>query len=197
MENPARGASASLVSPAKTLWSCYSDMMRKTLSVAVVTACTAVGGCPFANADRAEPVPVYGYYNAYIDRTKQTFNGAPIPTDPSNMLGLFTTNCDVKGCVVKWLRETEIVQNPNAPDLYTYTWNNGRWESSSDYPYFCDPTGTHGTVPSRRSDFLVPNPDGSFWGERTFTVAGPGCPGEGPGVYWLPISLTPIDPPPR
>jgi hypothetical protein len=168
----------------------------KTLSVAVVTACTAVGVCPVAHADRAEPVPVYGYYNAYIDRTKQTFNGAPIPTDPSNMLGLFTTSCDVKGCVVKWLRETEIVQNPNAPDLYTYTWNNGRWESSSDYPYFCDPTGTHGTVPSRRSDFLVANPDGSFWGERTFTVAGPGCPGEGPGVYWLPISLSPVDPPP-
>ena len=62
---------------------------------------------------------------------------------------------------------------------------------------FCDPTGANGTVPSRRSDFLVPNPDGSFWGERTFIVEGRGCPGEGPGVYWLPISLSPIDPPPR
>jgi hypothetical protein len=169
----------------------------KTLSVAGVAACIAAAVCPDAHADRAEPIPVYGFYNAYIDRTKQTLNGRPIPTDPSNMLGLFSTNCDAKGCVVRWLRETEIVQNPNAPDLYTYTWNNGRWESGGDYPYFCDPTGANGTVPSWRSDFLVPNPDGSFWGERTFTVGAPGCPGEGPGVYWLPISLTPIDPPGR
>jgi hypothetical protein len=171
--------------------------VRKSLAVAFVAACAAVNLSPVAHADRAEPVPVYGYYNAYIDRTKLTFNGTPTPMDPSDMLGLFTTNCDVKGCVMTWLRETAIVQNPTATDVYTYTWNNGRWESSSDYPYFCDTAGANGTVPSRRSDFLVPNPDGSFWGERTFTVEGAGCPGAGPGVYWLPISLHPIDPPPR
>lgn len=40
-------------------------------------------------------------------------------------------------------------------------------------------------------------PDGSFFGERTLTVEGAGCPGEGPGVHWLPISVTPADPPAR
>jgi len=50
-------------------------------------------------------------------------------------------------------------------------------------------------VDSFRSDFLKPNGDGSFSGERTFTVTGVGCPGEGPGTYWLPISLTPADSP--
>ena len=52
-----------------------------------------------------------------------------------------------------------------------------------------------GTVTAFRSDFLVPNPDGSFYGERTFAVDAPGCPGDGPGTYWLPFTLTPTDAP--
>ena len=48
---------------------------------------------------------------------------------------------------------------------------------------------------SFRSDFLKPNGDGSFSGERTFTVTGAGCPDEGPGTYWLQISLTPVNSP--
>nr|CRL78605.1 hypothetical protein CPGR_04790 [Mycolicibacterium malmesburyense] len=43
----------------------------------------------------------------------------------------------------------------------------------------------------------MPNPDGSFFGERTLVIEGEGCPGEGPGIHRLPTSLTPIDPPPR
>lgn len=63
--------------------------------------------------------------------------------------------------------------------------------------YLCERTNPGSAVPSRRADYLIPNPDGSYFGERTFTMAGDGCPGEGPGVHWVPISLTPIDPPPR
>ncbi|MDM2593006.1 hypothetical protein PP592_24730, partial [Mycobacteroides abscessus] len=59
---------------------------------------------------------------------------------------------------------------------------------SADYPFHC---GAGGTVTAARSDFLIPNGDGSFSGERTFTVGAPGCPGDGPGTYWLPFTLTP------
>ena len=78
----------------------------------------------------------------------------------------------MNGCVAHWLRETKLVENPDAPALYDYTWNNYRWESSGDYPFHCDPTGAGGTVDSFRSDFLKPNGDGGFSGERTFTVTG-------------------------
>jgi hypothetical protein len=36
---------------------------------------------PVANADRAEPVPIYGYYDAFLDHEHQTFNGRPIASD--------------------------------------------------------------------------------------------------------------------
>jgi hypothetical protein len=88
---------------------------------------------------------------------------------------------------------TRLEENPNAPSLFDYRWNIDRWVSSGDYPFHCDGGGT---VTTFRSDFLVPNPDGSFFGERTFAVDAPGCPGDGPGTYWLPFSLTPIDAPP-
>ena len=170
-------------------------MKSTAVSVAVFAACSALASSPVAHADRAEPVPIYGYYNAILDHAHQMFNGMPTPSDSATQLGLFTTHCDVNGCVVHWLRETKLVENPNAPALYDYMWNNDRWESSGDYPFHCDPTGASGTVDSFRSDFLKPNGDGSFSGERTFTVTGVGCPGEGPGTYWLPISLTPADSP--
>ena len=50
-------------------------------------------------------------------------------------------------------------------------------------------------VKAQRSDYWIPNPDGSFFGERTLTMEGAGCAGEGPGTHWLPISLTPAQPP--
>ncbi|WP_163745671.1 Rv2253/PknI dimerization domain-containing protein [Mycolicibacterium helvum] len=46
-------------------------------------------------------------------------------------------------------------------------------------------------MPATRSDYWIPNPDGSFFGERTLVIGGAGCPDEGPGTHWLPISLTP------
>lgn len=171
--------------------------MSNTLAVGVIGACAALLTAPVAHADRAEPVPIYGYYNAFIDHSRQTFNGLPSFSDPATLLGLFTTHCDADGCVVHWLRETEITQNPNAPSQFDYTWNNDRWESGGEYPFYCNPDGSGGVVTTQRSDWLRPNGDGSFSGERSFTVPAPGCPGQGPGAYWLPISLTPVDPPPR
>jgi len=44
--------------------------------------CTGRGRRPVADADRAEPPPLYGYYDAFIDFSKQTFNGVPTPMDP-------------------------------------------------------------------------------------------------------------------
>lgn len=102
--------------------------------VAVVSGAAAVQ-VPAADADRAEPAPLYGYYDAFLEHAKQTFNGSSIASESATQLGLFTTRCDASGCVSHWLRETELVNNPNAPALYTYTWANERWESRSEYPY--------------------------------------------------------------
>lgn len=99
----------------------------------------------------------------------------------------FTTNCDASGCVAHWLLVEQLRDNPNAPSLFDYQWAGDRWVSSSDCPFHCDDGATLATT---RSDFLVPNGDGSFRGERTFAVGAPGCPGDGPGMYWLPSTLT-------
>jgi len=143
---------------------------------------------PAANADRPEPVPLYGTYDTYLDHSRQTFNGRPQPSDPSVQAAMFTTNCDDAGCIAHWFRLTDLTENPNAPALFDYRWKNDRWESSSEYPFHCDGGGTTQTV---RNDFLKPNGDGTFYGERTFTVTDAGCPGDGPGTYWLPFNLTP------
>lgn len=158
-----------------------------------VAVCLVTVTAPVARADRAEPIPMYGYYSVYIDHSRQTFNGQPAASEPDTQYGQFSTHCDVNGCVAHWFRLTELAQNPNAPALYDYTWNNNRWESSSEYPFRCDAGGTALSV---RSDFLAPAADGSYSAERTFVVGAPGCPGDGPGTYWLPITLTPIDAPP-
>ena len=77
-------------------------------------------------------------------------------------------------------------ENPNAPTLFDYHWFNGRWESRGEYPFQCKDGRK---ITATRFDFLKPNGDGSFVGERTFTVIGSGCHGEGPGKYWLPFTL--------
>lgn len=112
----------------------------------------------------------------------------------------FTTFCDVHGCVVHMDNSDDQARNPGAPTEYTYRWNagvdgGGRWETSGEQPYLCSRTDAGTGVPSTRSDYWIPNPDGSFYGERTLVVGGAGCPGEGPGTHWVPISMTPIDPP--
>lgn len=165
-------------------------MMCRASSVMTIAGCIVALAAPLAHADRAEPVPIYGAYNTFIDHSRQTFNGQPAGSDPSVQGASFTTSCDAKGCTAHWLRTTDLEENPNAPALFDYHWTIGRWESSGDYPFHCD---NGSAVTAFRSDFLVPNPDGSFYGERTFTVADSGCPGDGPGTYWLPFNLTPID----
>ena len=115
---------------------CYFSGMSKTLPIAVFAGCAALIVSPVAHADRAEPPPMYGYYNVFIDFSQQTFNGMPTPMDPITVLVQFTTQCDVNGCVMRWDNETDHVRNPNAPLVFEYRWNNDRWESSGEYPYF-------------------------------------------------------------
>lgn len=180
------------ISPA---WPCYPFQMVKRLSIGLTGACAALIGLPIAQADRAEPPPLYGYYNVLIDFSKQTFNGAPTPMNPINVTVEFTTHCDGNGCVPRWDNAADQARNPGAPLVFEYSWNGDRWQTGGEYPYFCDRNNPASAVMSFRSDYLIPNPDGSFFGERTLTTVGAGCPGEGPGTHWLPISLTPVDPP--
>jgi hypothetical protein len=168
-------------------------MKPKITSVITLGACVVTVTAPVAHADRAEPAPIYGFYNTYLDHSRQTFNGRPAASDPSVQGASFTTSCTANGCTAHWLLLTQLEENPNAPSLFDYRWTADRWESSGDYPFHCDGGGA---VTAFRSDFLAPNPDGSFSGERTFTVREPGCPGDGPGTYWLPFNLTPTDMPP-
>ncbi|KAA0103808.1 hypothetical protein [Mycolicibacterium sp. P1-5] len=151
---------------------------------------------PVAQADRAEPPPLYGYYNLYIDFSKQTFDGAPTPMNPIAFPVAFTTRCDVNGCVATLDNTDDHARNPGAPLAYDYRWTGDRWETSGEYPYFCDRNDPNSVVTAQRSDYWIPKPDGSFSGERTLIIGGAGCPGEGPGAHWLPISLAPIEPPP-
>jgi hypothetical protein len=148
-----------------------------------------------AHADRPAPPPLYGYYNLLIDFSKQTFNGTPTPMKPIAFPVPFTTRCDVNGCVVRMDNSDDHARNPGAPVAYEYQWNNDRWETSGQYPYFCNRNDPGSVVTAQRSDYWMPNPDGSFSGERTLIVGGAGCPGEGPGTHVVPIALTPIDPP--
>jgi hypothetical protein len=170
--------------------------MSKTLPIGVFAACAALIVSPVARADRAEPPPLYGYYNLSIDFSKQTFNGMPTPMDSKTFPAGFTTDCDASGCVGHMDNTDDHARNPGAPVSYEYRWNTDRWETSGRYPYFCDRSDPNSAVTAQRSDYWIPNPDGSFFGERTLVVDGAGCPGEGPGTHLVPISLTPIDPPP-
>jgi hypothetical protein len=43
-------------------------------------------------------------------------------------------------------------RNPRAPLAYDYRWNNGRWETSGKYPYFCDRNNPDSVVEATRSD---------------------------------------------
>ena len=162
----------------------------------VLGACgVALLAAPQAHADRVEPVPIYGFYDLHIDFARQTFDGAPTPMDSVTFPASFTTRCDVDGCVATMDNADDHVRNPGAPVEYEYRWADGRWETSGEYPYFCDRNDPASAVTAQRSDHWIPNLDGSFHGERTLVVGGAGCPGEGPGTHRVPISLTPIDPP--
>lgn len=142
-------------------------------------------------------MPIYGYYDVFIDFSKQTFNSMPTPMNPVAYPTEFATHCDLDGCVARMDNSDDQARNPAAPLFFEYRWNNARWETSGEQPYLCNRTDPGSGVPAVRSDYWIPNADGSFHGERTLVVGGTGCPGEGPGTHWVPISLTPIDGPPR
>ncbi|WP_166905457.1 hypothetical protein [Mycobacterium sp. DL440] len=167
----------------------------KTMIVGALAAGAVSIVSPAAHADRVEPPPLYGHYNLLIDFSKQTFNGMSTAMNPITVPVEFTTNCDANGCVARMDNTDDHGRNPGAPVAYEYSWNGDRWETSGEYPYFCDRSDPTSAVQAQRSDYWIPNPDGSFFGERTLITEGVGCPGEGPGTHWLPISLTPIDPP--
>ncbi|PND59413.1 hypothetical protein CRM90_04180 [Mycobacterium sp. ENV421] len=169
-------------------------MSKLGLAAATVAALSMAPAA--AHADRAEPPPLYGYYNLLIDFSKQTFNGVPTPMNPITFPVPFATHCDAGGCVATLDNTDDHARNPGAPMSYDYRWNGQRWETSGEYPYFCDRNDPTSVVMAQRSDYWVPKPDGSFAGERTLIVGGAGCPGEGPGTHRLPIALTPIAPPP-
>lgn len=168
----------------------------KTLGVAVLTGCVVLALPPVANADRGTPPLLYGYYDVFVDFSKQTFNDVPTPMPAKTFVVGYTARCDVDGCVVSMDNSDDLSRNPGAPMAFEYRWNGDRWETGGDYPYLCDRMNPDSAVQSVRSDYLVPNPDGSFSGERTLVVGGVGCPGEGPGTHWLPITVTPTSPPP-
>lgn len=171
--------------------------MSKTLAVVGVLGACAVLTSPVAQAERSEPVPVYGWYDVTVEFAQQTFNGVPgTPMESKTFPVEFTTSCDVNGCVMRMDNSGDQARNPQAPLEYEYQWNNGRWETSGEQPYLCSRMDANSGVPSTRSDYWIPNGDGGFHGERTLVTAGAGCPGEGPGTYWVPISMTPTDPPP-
>lgn len=152
---------------------------------------------PFAHADRIQPPLLYGFYNVFVDFSKQTFNGVPTPMDSKTFLVEFSSRCDAKGCLVSMDNSGDLTRNPGAPTAFEYRWSNGRWETTGHYPYLCARMNPDSAVGSVRADYLMPKADGSFFGERTLTVEGAGCPGEGPGVHSVPISVTPANAPGR
>lgn len=155
----------------------------------------ALPAMPAAHADRNAPPLLFGYYDVFVDFSSQTFNETPTPLPAKTFLVEFSARCDADGCVVSMDNSDDLTRNPGAPTVFEYAWNNNRWETSGPYPYLCDRMDPASAVQSVRSDYLVPNPDGSFSGERTLTVGGSGCPGEGPGTHRLPIVATPVNSP--
>ncbi len=147
-----------------------------------------------ACAERSAPPPLNGRYDLFVDFAKQTFNGMPTPMVSRTFPVDYTTRCYAGGCVVVLDNSGDRARNPGAPATYEYRWKNGRWETSGPYPYFCDRMNPDSAVKSIRTDYLIPNSDGSFSGERTLAVEAPGCPGEGPGVHRLPTKVTPAGP---
>ncbi|AMO62726.1 PknF protein [Mycolicibacterium phlei] len=171
---------------------CYPVTMWR--SAAVVLAVTAASFVmPVAHADREEPPPLYGDYDVFVDFARQTFNGAPTPMESKSYPVSFTTHCDGNGCIARMDNSDDQARNPGAPTEYEYRWRGDRWQTSGEQPYLCSRTDAGTAVPSLRSDYWIPNGDGSFHGERTLEVGGAGCPGEGPGTHWVPITLTPVD----
>lgn len=164
--------------------------MKKTSAFCIPLA---IGAALFAAAlsaspKRPEPLPLYGTYNMYLDRSQQTLNGHLVATNrPLTQTENFTTNCDAKGCMAHSLNKRP------PPASFDYHWVNGQWESVAGQQRQFLLCNDGSKVDSIKLDVIKSNGDGSFSGERTITVSGTGCPGEGPGKYRLPFTLTPAE----
>jgi len=177
-----------------------SMIVIRRLGALALAACAALAlfkVTPITYADGAHPVPMNGLYNVFVDFSKQTFSGVPTRMESKTFAVLFTTHCDRDGCLVRMDNSGDTARNPGAPATFEYRWNSGRWETRGPYPYLCERMNPDSAVKSVRADYLIPKADGSFFGERTLIVEGAGCPGEGPGVHRLPITVTPAASPPR
>lgn len=152
---------------------------------------------PFAHADHMQPPLLCGTYKVFVDFSKQTFNSVPTPMDSRTFVVEFSSRYDAKGCLVSMDNSGDVARNPGAPAVFEYRWNDGRWETSGDHPYLCERMNPNGAVKSVRADYLMPRADGSFFGQRTLTIEGAGCPGDAPVVHRLPISVTPANMPGR
>jgi hypothetical protein len=160
--------------------------MKISASFCIPVAILAITSSVNANSILPAPVPLYGTYNMELDRSKQTFNGHHVTTDrPLRQTENFTTHCDTAGCVAHSLNKRP------PPASFDYLWTKGHWESvaGQQRQYLLCNDGSK--VNSVKVDIIKPNGDGTFSGERTIIVKGAGCPGDGPGKYWLPFTLTP------
>jgi hypothetical protein len=83
----------------------------RALCAATFAGVAALAVAAPASADRAEPVPLFGTYDTFLDHSQQTFNGRPDTSDPSTQGASFTTTCVASGCVAHWLRLTELTEN--------------------------------------------------------------------------------------
>ncbi|CAN5248280.1 hypothetical protein BH10PSE19_BH10PSE19_11070 [soil metagenome] len=137
---------------------------------------------------RPAPVPLYGYYKSFLDRSKQTFNGRLVDASfrPRIQTENFSTHCNASGCIAHLPNMHPL---PQSPKFIEYHWVNDRWETTGDDLFYCKDGSK---VKSILFEFFKPSSDGSFSGERILKISGKGCPGDGPGTYRLPIKLTPI-----
>jgi hypothetical protein len=103
-------------------------MVRTLIKIAVgagaVVVVPAAMPAPPAAADRAEPVPLYGSYDTFLDHSQQTFSGLlgsqPRASEPSMQAASFATKCDAGGYTAHWLLVDKLAENPNAPALFDY-----------------------------------------------------------------------------
>ncbi len=164
--------------------------MTKTLKfyvISLATITTTIAMISPAIASRSEPIPLYGSYTRDLDRSKQTFNGhLNSNSRPSKQKENFSTVCEASGCVA---RTPNLYAPPGAPKFIEYQWMNNRWELKADHFFNCNDGSK---VNSTLFEFFTSNGDGSFSGERSITIGGAGCPGEGPGIYRIPFKLIPI-----
>lgn len=161
-------------------------MKRLVLFIMVVTTVNTVA-IPAIAASRDEPVPLYGSYIRILDRSNQTFNGKLNANKrPQKQKEIFFTECEATTCVA---HTPNLYTPPGAPKYIDYHWVNNRWELIAEHLFNCNDGSK---VKSTLFEFLVPSGNGNFLGERQIKINGPGCPGEGSGIYKIPFKLVPL-----